>query len=95
MFGPALSVVKTATTASITAAGQPVVYTFTVTNPGNVTLTGITVADPICDAAPVLRAGDTDGDGDAGCRRDVGVHVHPHGDAGGDRLQRRRGWRPG
>ena len=40
---PALNVVKTSTTTSITAAGQVVPYTFTVTNTGNMTLTGVTV----------------------------------------------------
>src|SRR5436309_1828182 len=36
---------------SITGAGQVVPYTFTVTNQGNVTLTGITLADPNCTSA--------------------------------------------
>ena len=43
---------KSSTTTAITAAGQVVPYTFVVTNIGNVTLTGITVSDPNCDAAP-------------------------------------------
>ncbi len=38
-------------------------YRFEVSNPGNVVLTGITVTDPTCDAAPVFESGDTDGDG--------------------------------
>ena len=46
--GPALAVVKTSTTIAITAAGQVVPYTFTVTNTGNLTLTGVTVTDPKC-----------------------------------------------
>jgi uncharacterized repeat protein (TIGR01451 family)/LPXTG-motif cell wall-anchored protein len=43
---PALSIVKASTTTSITTAGQPVRYTFTITNTGDVTISGITVTDP-------------------------------------------------
>ena len=42
---PELTIDKSSTTTSITAAGQVVPYTFLVTNTGNVTLTGITVTD--------------------------------------------------
>ena len=56
---PSINVVKSSTTSSVTAAGQVVPYTFTVTNTGNMTLTGITVSDPKCDAAPTLSSGDT------------------------------------
>ncbi len=59
---PALNVAKSSTTTSITAAGQVVPYTFTVTNTGNITLTGITVTDPMCGAAPVRQSGDTNTD---------------------------------
>ena len=59
---PALNVEKSSTTTSITAVGQVIPYTFAVTNPGNVTLTGITVTDPKCDAAPALQSGDTNND---------------------------------
>ena len=45
-----------------TAAGQVVPYTFPVTNAGNQTLTGITVSDPKCDAAPLYVSGDTNTD---------------------------------
>ena len=52
---PKLTVDKTSTTTSITAAGQVVPYSFLVTNTGNVTVTGITLTDPkvptiACDA---------------------------------------------
>jgi uncharacterized repeat protein (TIGR01451 family) len=60
--GPALAVAKSSTTTSITAAGQVVPYTFTVTNTGNVSLTAITVSDPACDAAPTYVSGDTNTD---------------------------------
>ncbi len=60
--GPAIAVVKSSSTVSVTAAGQVVPYTFTVTNTGNVTLTGITVSDPMCGAAPTLSSGDTNAD---------------------------------
>ena len=41
---PALNVAKRSTTTAVTAAGQVVPYTFTVTNTGNLTLTGVTVS---------------------------------------------------
>jgi len=47
---PALTVAKASTTQTIARAGQIVPYTFTVANPGLVTVTGITVADTV--AAP-------------------------------------------
>ncbi len=59
---PSLNVTKSSTTTSITSAGQVVPYTFTVTNTGNVTLTGVTVADPMCGAVPVRQSGDTNND---------------------------------
>ncbi|MFD0411146.1 hypothetical protein [Kitasatospora sp. NPDC127116] len=42
---PALTLAKSASPATVTAAGQTVTYTLVATNSGNVTLTGITVAD--------------------------------------------------
>ena len=60
---PAISVVKASTTPAITTAGQIVPYTFTVTNTGNVTLSGITVTDAKCDAAPAYQSGDSNSDG--------------------------------
>ncbi|WP_374688050.1 hypothetical protein [Promineifilum sp.] len=62
-YNPGLNVEKSSTTALITAAGQPVLYQFTVTNTGNVTLTNVTVSDPKCDAAPARIAGDANNDG--------------------------------
>ena len=44
---PQLSVAKSASVASINAAGNTIGYTVTVTNTGNVTITGITVSDPL------------------------------------------------
>ena len=60
---PGLAVAASSTTTSITVAGQVVPSTFIVTNTGNVGLTGITVSDPACDAAPVYVSGDTNTDG--------------------------------
>ena len=37
-------------------------YRFAVSNKGNVALTGITVTDPKCDAAPAYVSGDSDAD---------------------------------
>ena len=59
---PLLEVVKSSTTSSITAAGQVVPYRFAVSNKGNVALTGITVTDPKCAAAPAYVSGDSDAD---------------------------------
>ena len=42
---PSLTIAKSATPATVTAAGQPVNYTFTVVNNGNVTLTSVGVTD--------------------------------------------------
>jgi uncharacterized repeat protein (TIGR01451 family) len=64
--GPALAVAKSSTTASITAAGQVVPYTFSLTNTGNVSLTAISVSDPACDAAPAYVSGDTNSDSTLG-----------------------------
>ncbi|WP_430334725.1 DUF7507 domain-containing protein [Rhodococcus sp. ACT016] len=42
---PALTVVKSSTTAAISEVGQKVPYTFSVINTGNVTMSGITITD--------------------------------------------------
>jgi uncharacterized repeat protein (TIGR01451 family) len=44
---PAISVAKSASPTTVTAAGEMVTYTFHVTNKGNVTLTGVKVTDPL------------------------------------------------
>ncbi len=53
---PELTLVKSADRAEYTAPGEIINYTLTVTNTGNVTITGITVSDPIvtvtCPGAP-------------------------------------------
>jgi len=43
---PQLSVGKVASPTSVSAAGQVITYTLTIGNPGNVTLTSVTVSDP-------------------------------------------------
>ena len=57
-----IKVVKTSSTSQVTKAGQTVVYSFTVSNPGNTTLSAITVSDAKCNAAPVYVAGDSNND---------------------------------
>jgi len=42
---PSISIIKTADPQTYSAAGQPITYSFLVTNTGNVTLTGIDVVD--------------------------------------------------
>lgn len=46
-----LTIEKTSTTTEITAAGQSVPYKFTVTNDGNVTITGLSITDSKCSNA--------------------------------------------
>lgn len=53
---PALSLVKTADAAGITepaAIGQPIVYSFTVTNTGNTTLTSVAISDQLAGLPPL------------------------------------------
>ena len=59
---PTIQVTKGSTTTEVATAGQIVPYTFVVTNAGNISLTGITVTDPDCDATPAYQSGDTDTD---------------------------------
>ena len=47
LASPALSIVKSTTTPSYNAPGQSIPYSFVVTNSGNVTMTAISVSDPI------------------------------------------------
>ncbi len=54
---PGLTVVKSADPTSVTAAGQDVTYTFTVTNSGNVTLANVGVTD--VPTAPAVGVGAT------------------------------------
>ncbi len=44
---PAIQVVKTASQSTVSAAGQSITYTFRATNLGNVTLTGVSITDPL------------------------------------------------
>ncbi len=44
---PRLVLDKTASPGSVDSAGDVITYTFTVTNPGNVTVTGIDITDPL------------------------------------------------
>ncbi len=43
---PQLALAKAASPTSVSAAGQVITYTLTISNPGNVTLTSVTVTDP-------------------------------------------------
>ncbi|MCS3444218.1 DUF11 domain-containing protein, partial [Microbacterium phyllosphaerae] len=54
---PAISVTKTGTLAGTGAAGDTITYAFTVRNSGNVTLTGVSLVDPLIGAAAVPLSG--------------------------------------
>ena len=56
---PALSIVKSAAPASVSAVGDTVTYTFAVTNTGNVDLTGVSVDDTQQPPAGGLASGPT------------------------------------
>jgi hypothetical protein len=58
-LGPAINVEKTGPSA--VHVGDPVVYTFTVTNPGQIGLSPVALSDPKCDGAPVRSTEDADG----------------------------------
>ncbi|GAP40069.1 DUF7507 domain-containing protein [Flexilinea flocculi] len=60
---PSILVVKSSTTNEISSAGDVVPYTFTVTNQGEMPLTGVTVVDPNCTGSISLPTGDTNLDG--------------------------------
>jgi uncharacterized repeat protein (TIGR01451 family) len=60
---PAIGVVKSADVASYTGPGQPITYSYAVTNKGNVTLTSVHVSDPMpglsgvnCPGSPLAPA---------------------------------------
>ncbi|MCE8421456.1 hypothetical protein LZ190_22870, partial [Rhodovulum sulfidophilum] len=68
-YAPAIAVVKTADTSGFSdpiAPGDPILFSFAVTNTGNVPLADVTLADPMLPAAfdgltvPVLLPGETD-----------------------------------
>ena len=52
----ALTLAKASSTTEVTSAGQVVPYTYQLNNAGNVTLTGLTLADNHTDAVPVCPA---------------------------------------
>ncbi|MDR3659182.1 MAG: hypothetical protein P4L86_01980, partial [Mycobacterium sp.] len=54
---PGLEIVKSSTTTSVSTVGTVVPYTFTVTNSGNVTLTGVNVTDLPISPAGALTSG--------------------------------------
>lgn len=58
---PAIHVIKTGPTQA--HEGDTVTYTFTVTNPGNAPLSGLTVVDSIAGIGAVYQSGDTNDDG--------------------------------
>ncbi len=67
VYGPALNVAKVAAESSVSTAGNVIHYTIVVTNTGNVTLTGVSIDDPLlsnedCDGvlgAPFVKTGFT------------------------------------
>ena len=57
---PAVTLVKAADVAGFSAAGQPIDYTYQVTNSGNVTLTDLSVTDPMAGLSPISCGDGTD-----------------------------------
>ena len=50
---PSINLVKSASPANVTAAGQAIAYSFVVTNTGNVTLDPVVVTDPLAGLGPI------------------------------------------
>lgn len=53
IHNPSLSLDKSHDVAAVTTAGDPVTYTFTVTNTGNIEVTDVAVEDPLLGSAPI------------------------------------------
>ncbi|MEI7792190.1 MAG: ice-binding family protein [Candidatus Berkelbacteria bacterium] len=58
---PSINVTKTATPTSLTSAGGSVVYSYSITNPGTVALSSVTISDDKCTVGAIV-SGDTDSD---------------------------------
>ncbi|MGV8886286.1 MAG: DUF7507 domain-containing protein [Microbacteriaceae bacterium] len=56
---PAITTTKTASPASGVALGSTITYTFTARNSGNVTLTGVTITDPLAGLSTISVVGGT------------------------------------
>lgn len=61
VINPGIDLEKTASPSTV-IQGQPVKFTFIVTNQGNQDLSNVVLTDALCDAAPVRKSGDTDND---------------------------------
>ncbi|UWG98582.1 hypothetical protein LPY66_07265 [Dehalobacter sp. DCM] len=60
---PQINIAKSATPDTLPVGGGSVTYTYTVTNPGNVPLSDVTVADDKIDLSSVVPTGDANSDG--------------------------------
>jgi hypothetical protein len=67
---PKIDIAKTASTKSLPVGGGDVTYTYKVTNPGNVALSNVSVADNKCD--PVTSSNPVAGDANKDGKLDVG-----------------------